>query len=635
VHVRRLSRALATVGVTLAASARSSRAQSPGPDETIPVAFGADEVRFDPGSQSIDAAGHVRVDEPPFHFTSRELRLRRVPIGVVLEGQGRLAFCPCLGTPLAVHFSGATLAPPYDVILRNPVLEVFGIPVAWLPIGWLRSPGRIGLLPPDLEWRGIDGFFAGGGVHVPWSPGDRMNGLDVRAGGYVEGGVVGDVNLRTATTMTHVRWDRLHGSDGVTIRSRGAVPDDDDHTSGPTVAWDVDALRGARAVAAVTDVATAAQPFDRAQAQAEWRSMGWMLASGVRAVAVRATPGVQFAGGPVVAARRADALATVGTYDLAIEGGQVGFAAAPATVPGSLENRPVSFARGEAGLLLGTRVGPAAASLALRTFGDLADNGTAHGAEGAAQTRITIALPLARGYASEVRSDPWVHRTEPRVEIAAMATHSSDIWVEPAGRGMPIPNGRAWVAEAGWSNAVGRWGSRAAAEIDVAAGAVGHDARAVEAVRARATIGGPSFALRAEMARTLARAADVGGAVAGALRIGSEAGMHIVANVAGRDGLDPILARALTDPSLEPSNGFLDAPAWTGGARVGVPLGSRVTARAGADVDLEADKLVAASGALEMHDPCNCVVLRATGAHRIGRPGIDVWISVDLPIAER
>jgi hypothetical protein len=36
-----------------------------------------------------------------------------------------------------------------------------------------------------------------------------------------------------------------------------------------------------------------------------------------------------------------------------------------------------------------------------------------------------------------------------------------------------------------------------------------------------------------------------------------------------------------------------------------------------------------------MHDPCNCVVLRATGAHRIGRPGIDVWISVDLPIAER
>ncbi len=623
------------MGLTLAASARSSWAQAPSPDETVPVAFGADEVRFDPGSQSIDAAGHVRVDEPPFHFTSRELRLRRVPIGVVLEGQGRLAFCPCLGTPLAVHFSGATLAPPYDVILRNPVLEVFGLPVAWLPIGWLRSPGRIGLLPPDLEWRGTDGFFAGGGVHFPWFPGDRMNGLDVRAGGYVEGGVVGDVDVRTATTMTHVRWDRLHGSDGVTIRSRGAVPEADDPGSAPTVAWDVDALRGARAVAAVTDVATAAQPFDRAHAEAEWRSTGWMLSSGVRAVGVRATPGVQFAGGPVVAARRADALATVGAYDLTIEGGQVGYAGPSATVPGSPDTHPVSFARGEAGLLLASHAGPAAASLALRAFGDLADNGTARGAEGATQARLTIGLPLARGYASEARADPWVHRTEPRVEMAVLATHSSDIWVEPAGRGMLIPNGHAWVAEAGWSNGVGRWGSRAAAEIDVAAGAVGQDAHAVEAVRARATIGGPLFALRAEMARTLAPVADVGGAVAGVLRIGSESGMHIVAHVAGRDGLDPILARALADPSLEPSNGFLDNPAWTGGARIGVPLGSRVTARAGADVDLETDELVAASGALELHDPCNCVVVRATGAHRIGRPGVDVWISVDLPIAER
>ena len=61
------------------------------------------------------------------------------------------------------------------------------------------------------------------------------------------------------------------------------------------------------------------------------------------------------------------------------------------------------------------------------------------------------------------------------------------------------------------------------------------------------------------------------------------------------------------------------------------PLGSRVTTRAGADVDLDARQLVAAVGALELHAPCGCVVVRATASHRIGREGVDVWLTVDLP----
>jgi hypothetical protein len=101
--------------------------------------------------------------------------------------------------------------------------------------------------------------------------------------------------------------------------------------------------------------------------------------------------------------------------------------------------------------------------------------------------------------------------------------------------------------------------------------------------------------------------------------------------VAGRDGVDPVVARALVDAPLEPASGFLDATGWTGGARVAVPLGSRVTTRAGADVDLDARQLVAALGSLELHDPCNCVVVRATASHRIGRGGVDVWLTVDLP----
>jgi hypothetical protein len=52
-------------------------------------------------------------------------------------------------------------------------------------------------------------------------------------------------------------------------------------------------------------------------------------------------------------------------------------------------------------------------------------------------------------------------------------------------------------------------------------------------------------------------------------------------------------------------------------------------------VDFDGRQLVAAVASLELHDPCNCVVVRATAAHRIGRDGIDAWLSVDLPFGGR
>jgi hypothetical protein len=56
-----------------------------------------------------------------------------------------------------------------------------------------------------------------------------------------------------------------------------------------------------------------------------------------------------------------------------------------------------------------------------------------------------------------------------------------------------------------------------------------------------------------------------------------------------------------------------------------------VTLRGGADVDFDARALVAALGALEVHDPCGCVVVRTSASHRIGRAGVDIWLTVDLP----
>ncbi len=604
-----------------------ARAQASPEIPSPPVAFSADELHLDARSQGLDATGHVRVDEPPFHLTSDSLQLRRVPIGMELDGDGKLAFCPCLGAPLAVRFTGATVAPPHDVILRNPVLEVFGVPVAWAPAFWLRSPGRIGLLPPDLAWRGADGFFAGGGVHVPWRQGDLVHGLDLRAGAYFDGGAAVDGLVRTTATETHVRWDDLHGNAGVAVEAHGATAIANGDRA-DSVAWDVDALRGPRAVQATTDLDAAAKPFDRATAQAAWRADGWVIGSQVRAVALRGSyvldDGVA---GPVVDVRRAGALGSAGAYDATLEGGQVAGGGFGAT----------SFARAEGGALVATRLGAFGASLALRGLGDVADDGVREGVDGVAQLRAAMTLPLAREYASEDSADPWVHRIEPRLEAAVVAAHTDGVLVVPAGRGAPdsIGAGAAWIGAAGWSSTVGRSGSRASTDLDVAGGAVGDADGVRPLLRARATMGGPWLGLHAEFARVLQVqsldvAAQSGGAFIAAARIGPASGLHIAAHAAERDGVDPYVARALVDVPFEAASGFLSAPGWTGGAGVGVPFGPRITARAGADVDLDASELVAALGSLELHDPCNCVVVRATAAHRIGREGVDAWVAVDL-----
>jgi hypothetical protein len=137
--------------------------------------------------------------------------------------------------------------------------------------------------------------------------------------------------------------------------------------------------------------------------------------------------------------------------------------------------------------------------------------------------------------------------------------------------------------------------------------------------------------LHADFARVFDKDSGQGGALLAWARLGPADGLHVSAHVAERDGVDPVVARALVDPPLEPESRFLDAPGWMGGARAGIPLGSRVTVRGGADVALDPLAWIDAGGSIEVHDPCGCVVVRANGAYRIGRPGVDVWVSVDVP----
>jgi hypothetical protein len=600
------------VAVAVLLAARGAHGEeAPSVDEAPPLGARADEMTIEARTQKIELRGDVRAEDPPFYLSSERLILQRSWRGVEVEGKGRVAFCPCLGTPLAVAFDSATVAPPGDLFLREPRLEFYDVPVFWLPWFWLRSPGRVGVLPPDLAYRGADGFFAGDGVHVPLTRDDTQHGLDLRGGAYFEGGAAAEAALVTPGSATVVKWDHLRG-DGVLIDARGA--------SGGA-AWDVDAIRGARGVASTSELDAAARRYDRASAEAAVLDGGWSAATGVRAVAVRGGGALEFgAAGPMASVRRSGALGEVGAYDATIDGGALRGEAL----------RALSFGRADAGAYLATRFGPLGASLTTRMDGDVADDGTHAGADGAAAVRAELALPLARAYDLGRPEDPVIHRFEPRVAAAALSVRDGGVLGAAAGRGAGGVRGNAAVSEVELYNAVGRWASRGGSELLVAAGAIGTDDSPRLAVRWHGATASTWVGSFTDVGRVFPWNGAGGVAAIDRFRLGRIDDLHLSASLAVREGIDPVVARLLTDAPLEPSSGFLSQDGWTGGARLAVPWTSALTTSVGADGDLSVWELVAARTSLELRDRCGCLAVRATAAHRLGREGVDVWFAIDL-----
>ncbi len=147
--------------------------------------------------------------------------------------------------------------------------------------------------------------------------------------------------------------------------------------------------------------------------------------------------------------------------------------------------------------------------------------------------------------------------------------------------------------------------------------------------RGRAALSATVAALTAEGARVFGPG-SVGGALTVRARLGPLAGAHVVLLAAERDGIDPVVARALTDAPLEPSGGFLAATGWTAGGRVRIPWTSWLATSGGADLDLTAQTPRRGAGGVELRDRCGCLLVRANAAHRIGRDGIDAWVTIDL-----
>ena len=436
--------------------------------------------------------------------------------------------------------------------------------------------------------------------------------------------------LATPSSATHVAWDHLRG-DGLSLDARGAV-----ERGAETLGWDADVVRGARGVLATTDLDAAARPFDRAAVDASWRDGGWTFGTSLGAIAPRGGGLLApEAVAPVATLRRGEGLGGAGAYDVVAEVG----GAHRAGEDGELR---AGGRRGRCWRIAGGAVG---ASLALRAAGDVVEDGEdvrplAHGGDGAVSARGRPALPFGRAFAPAETNDPWVHRLEPvpgggrarrawgmicsascRGEVAPRRPlGSGELLFAPAG----AVRGEAWVADAALASEQGRWGARIGSDVSLAGGLVGAlDGTAPRVVtRGHAALTSTALGLTAEGARVAERRRR-GGALLGRVRFGETTGPTLTLLAAERDGIDPVLARALTDAPLEPSGGFLASSGWTVGGRARVPWTAWLATTAGGDVDLSAGVLVAARGGVELRDRCGCVRVRATGAHRIGRDGVD------------
>lgn len=584
----------------------------------------AETVSFDARQRVLELSGNVRVDAPPFHLRSQRIKLTRTRLGIEVEGTGRLAFCPCLGTPLTVEFRKAYVAPPGDLILEHPKLEFYGVPILILPWFWMRSDEKLGVLPPEIAYRGHDGLFVGDGIHVPWKSGGKKSALDLRGGAYLFRGYATEARLHTPVSETKVRYDRLRSDHGLFVDARGATQDGELQTS-----WDADVIRGARGVRATTDLDAAAKPWDRASVEGALRGGPIVVAQSVRAVTRRGgdLADVQSVG-PVTTLRASGALGGHVTYDATVEGGALRVSRITPITPDTL-----AFARAEIGATASGNVGPIASSVSLRGAGDVARDGTRDGSDRAGLARAHVGVPLARAYRSgDDENDPLVHVVEPFVEGGFLHARGDELLGTAPGRVVGVIDGTASTSSAGITSSLGRWARRGALDVTLAGGA---------AYGSRATESGVRPLFRGRASTSLgwlgatADAADVEGGTRGhvvvaRVRLGPSNGLRLLANVADRMGVDPVLARALADAPLESSAGFLSREGTTGGAGLVVPWSRALTTSVGADGDAGARELVAARGGIEVRDRCGCLTFRVNGSHRIGRPGVDVWLAIDF-----
>jgi hypothetical protein len=615
----------AALAVAVAASARAGQAaeppaNAPGPAKAPAppsptereLTFSAREVELDAKGDRVALKGDVTVVVDRYRLTSDRLVLDKTPRGVVVDGPGRVAFCPCPSPPLTLGFKSALAAPPTDLLLEQPTLRFYGLPIFWLPYFWMRSPSRLGLLPLEVGYRGEDGFVAGAGVHVPVSD----SSLDVTGAGYFTGGADVRVRWYTPDTSTSLRWDHVDTSLGhADLRGVERVGE------AGGVAWSADVLRGERALGGPSDLPVVALRQDRARAAAGVSEGPFTIAfiagaESRRGAAFRAP----FVAGPGAHAGFGAALGRAGAVALDVD----------ATTLRIGPDRAATLVAQRAELRADAWTGPVALSLEGRSRAEaaIAEAETQHAVRAAAGA--TAALPFMREFGQG--QDELVHSVAPFV-TAVVGAGDARLGAEPAS-GFPLGDGSrgAIGGIAGVETTLGATaGSRAAVTLEADGAAVrtgGEEwtplasARAGARARFVAARGQGSFA-----------PGDRAGFAAFDLRVGPEGGPFLSGHAEGEAGPLPSWARWFSGrgASFEaPWSEYVVPDGWTAGAGAGVPWTRFLSTVVAGDYDLTRRTLLGVRGVAAYRHPCRCLAVRVGGEGRIGRKGLDLWLAVDL-----
>jgi hypothetical protein len=578
------------------------------------VDFEAGRVEVDGDLNRLELTKNVKIRVDRYRLTSEHLVLERSPRGVLVDGSGRLAFCPCDSAPVTLGFRRAIVAPPTDLFVEQPTVYVGGVPVFWSPVLWLRSPDRLGMLPPRLAWRGEDGFLAGTGVHIPigGKRGPTLETLDLFASGYVKGGIDTEATLATEHTTTRVRFDHLRES-LLAVDSRGSSIG----RSGAGVAWHVDAIRGVRGRRGTLALEPASRRYDRARG-ALGGAFGNLVASvGPSALAPRGDAvDESFVVGPELFLGSGFALGGGSSLDLVAH-------ATSLKEPGGV-NESRAFERSEldAGLHLG----------ALRAGVNVSRGSAAVGTELGSSVatwggvRTTISLPFARAFGDE--RDPFLHVVSPVLEggvRGGVTRLESEAPLEDVGA---IDDTQV-LALSGIDNSLGNWGARSGLRLGLRGGFAGPKDEPLPIGSGKLLLDSRYFGARVDggvQVDDLERLAT-----SGRVRLGRVDTVHLSVFGEGRREREPVLSRLLASDSWDVSSaGWYDRKGFSAGSELGIAWTRWLATSGGVERDLTHEEWLQMSGALGYRHACGCLALYSWLGHRLGREGIDVQVSVDL-----
>lgn len=618
-----LSATLAFTLVSLGTgSVRAEQETAPAPERPrYWVDFEAGRVDVDGDLNRLELQRKVKIKVDRYRLTSEHLVLERSPRGVLVEGSGRLAFCPCEDPPVTFGFRRAIVAPPTDLFVEQPVVYVGGVPVFWSPILWLRSPDRLGMLPARFAWRGDDGFVAGTGVHVPigGKRGPTLSTLDIFAAGYLQGGIDTEVVLQTEHTTNRVRFDHLNES-LLAVDSHGSSIGNSPPSGkrvGVGASWQIDAIRGARGREGTLELEPAARRYDRGRIGLGGAFGDFIAGAGPVAIAPRGEairePGVV---GPELFLGGGMALGPSSSLDLLAR------AETLHDPGGTSETR--AFERSV--LDVGLHAGPMRIALNGSRGSAATSTETASSVVTWGGARIAISTPFARAFGDE--PDPLLHVISPVIEGGARGGVAH---VEEAA---PIDDVNdadetQVLALGGGDTSLGTWGGRSAVRLQSRAGVVGPKDEPLPIAAGRLIADSSYFGARLDGGVQLDDTERL--ATSGRVRFGRVDSIFLGVFGEGRRQREPTLTRLVVSQSWDVTEaGWYDREGFSAGSELGIAWTRWLASSATVERDLSEEEWLQTSGALGYRHPCGCLALTSWVGHRLGRDGIDVRVSVDL-----